>query len=375
MPSTLRAAILVDSLVVGGAERVTQTLARRLHEFGVHVEVGCLRAPGPIGDALRREGVALASGLGPRRADPRHVLHVRRWLQGVGADVVLILDHSNALFFGRIAARSLGVPAVVAVHRTRRADGSPSLGRIDRLLLPWTTAVLAVSEGHARYLHDVEGVDAGRIRVVHNGVDPEHFAGASDPDRRRTARRALDLPDDAPVLGVVAALRPEKNHEALLDALARPELAAVHLVAVGDGPRREALEARSRELVVDARVRWTGWRDDVVDVLAAIDALVLPSHPNVETFPVCVLEAMAAARPAVATRVGSLDEMIEDGRTGWLVPAGDPDALAAAMVEVVTDAGERARRGEASRRVLRDRFDEKDMVEKVARILREACAA
>ena len=101
----LRTAILADSLVVGGAERVVQTLALRLAEFDVDVELGCLREAGPIGEALRDAGVPIRTHLGPGRADLANVWRVRRWLGTAGADVLLALDHSNALFFGRLAAR------------------------------------------------------------------------------------------------------------------------------------------------------------------------------------------------------------------------------------------------------------------------------
>ncbi len=371
----LRVAFVVDSLVVGGAERVVQALASGLGHEGFEVVVGCLRSPGPIGEALRTRGIRVDEGLATRRADPLQIPAVIRWLRGVGADVVLVLDHSNALFFGRVAARFAGLPAVVAVHRTRRADGSPSLGRIDRLLEPWTAAVIAVSRGHAEYLEHEEGVDRSRLRVVHNGVDVDRFAAAAEPTSRAPARTRLGIPSGAVVFAVVAALRPEKNHESLLRAMAAPELEHARLAVVGDGERREGLQTLAAELGVDTRVHWLGWRDDVERVLAAVDGLVLPSHPNVETFPMCVLEAMAAARPVVATRVGSLDEMVEDGRTGWLVPPDDPAALTAALVRAASDPDERGRRGEAGRARVAKNFTEMQMVSGVAAVLREVARA
>lgn len=368
----LRVAFVVDSLVVGGAERVVEALAAGLGHEGFEVVVGCLRSPGPIGEALRTRGIRVDEGLATRRADPLQIPAVIRWLRGVGADVVLVLDHSNALFFGRVAARLAGLPAVAAVHRTRRADGSPSLGRIDRLLEPWTAALIAVSRGHADYLAREEGVDPSRLRVVHNGVDVDRFAAVAEPASRGPARTGLGIPPGALVFAIVAALRPEKNHESLLRAMAAPELEAARLAVVGDGERRDGLQALATELGVDSRVHWLGWRDDVERVLAAVDVLVLPSHPNVETFPVCVLEAMAAARPVVATRVGSLEEMVEDGRTGWLVPPGDPGALTEALVEAASDPQERRRRGEAGRARVTQDFTEEQMVAGVAAVLREA---
>jgi glycosyltransferase involved in cell wall biosynthesis len=157
--------------------------------------------------------------------------------------------------------------------------------------------------------------------------------------------------------------------------MAAPELEHARLAVVGDGERREGLQTLAAELGVDTRVHWLGWRDDVERVLAAVDGLVLPSHPNVETFPMCVLEAMAAARPVVATRVGSLDEMVEDGRTGWLVPPDDPAALTAALVRAASDPDERGRRGEAGRARVAKNFTEMQMVSGVAAVLREVARA
>ena len=368
----LRVAFLVDSLVVGGAERVLEALVHGLPRHGVDVVVGCLREPGPVGEALRAAGVAVAHGLAPRRLDPTHVLSVGRWLGRTGADVVYVLDHSNALFYGRVAARAMRRPSVVAVHRTRRADGTRSLGAVDRALMPWTRLVVAVSRGQADYLAEIEGVPRSKLRVVYNGVDPDRFVPAPSDEAVRRARMRFGLDPRRGVAGVVAALRPEKNHETLLRVWSDPAFHDADLLVVGDGARRPALEALARELGVVDRVHWAGWTDRVTDVLHAIDVLVLPSHPNVETFPMCVLEAMAAARPVVATRVGSLDEMVDDGTTGWLVEPGDETALRDALVAALQDPAEGSRRGRAGRARVVERFGQDRMVEGTVSVLRQA---
>jgi glycosyltransferase involved in cell wall biosynthesis len=354
--------ILADSLVVGGAERVLQALAEDLPGEGFSVRVGCLRSSGAVGDELRTAGVQVDEAIAPSARDPFSTVRVARYLQHEATDVAYMLDHSNVLWHGRLAAAWCQVPQICAIHRTRRADGSPSLGFADRVLGRLSRAVIAVSEGHARYLHEFEGVAAGRLEVVYNGVDPERF-----PTTAAGARARHGLPGDRFVWGIVAALRPEKNHELALRVLARDEDS--HLAIIGGGERESALRELAGGLGVESRVHWLGPVADVGALLPALDLVVLPSHPAVETFPLCLLEAMAAARPVLATRVGSLDEMVVDSETGYLVAAGDEDAFLDRLQKLRSDDSLRSTMGAAGRRRVADRFTRRRMVSETARIL------
>lgn len=364
-----RVEFLANSLVVGGAERVVERLLLHLPAHGLQTGLATLREPGPVGEALRERGVRVREELAPRRLDPLQPLAVRRHLRAVGADLVFVLDHSNALLYGRLGAALAGLPQVMAVHRTRRADGSASLGRADRLLMPLSQRVIAVSEGHRRYLVEEEGLPPERLTVIHNGIDPDRFRPSESPAQRRAVREELGLPVEATVAAVVAALRPEKNHELLLEAAATPSLRELHLAFVGEGRREPALRATARERGLDERVHWLGVRDDVDRLLPALDILVLPSHPKVETFPLCVLEAMGAGLPVVATQVGSLDEMVVDGSTGRLVSPGDAEALSGALRELLGDEALRRRWGRAGRARVVERFDSETMVRRTAELL------
>lgn len=363
---------LVNSLVVGGAERVVEALCQDLPDHGVDVSLGCLREAGPIGRSLADGGLEVVDQLAPRGRAPGQVLDLRRFLKRRAPQVVYLLEHSNALFYGRLAARWARVPRqVVAVHRTGRADGSPSLGRADRLLMGLTDRVVAVSRGHADYLRDHEGVPARKLVVVYNGVDPARFERLTGEDRRRR-RRELGLPAADPVVVVVAALRPEKNHRLLFEALVRfPAGSRPHLAVVGDGALAGELRHAVAELALDSHVHWLGRVNDVSGVLACSDVLALSSHPRVETFPLCVLEAMAAGLPVVATRVGSLPEMVQDGQTGLLVPPGTPHVFASALERVLADPTTARSLGEKGRRRVQDRFSRRQMVERTAEILWE----
>lgn len=354
--------ILADSLVVGGAERVIQALAEDLPGEGFSVRVGCLRAAGTVGEELRSSGVPVDEHIAPSARSPLSTARVAAWLGRAGADIAYLLDHSNALWHGRLACVWRALPQVCAIHRTRRADGSPSLGLADRMLGGLSRSVIAVSEGHAAYLRESEGVSARQLEVVYNGVDPDRFP-VHDPG----ARARFDLPPQGFLWGVVAALRPEKNHEMALRVLAGdPES---HLVLIGEGARQVPLGELAVRLGVADRVHWLGRVDDVPSVLPALDLVALPSHPAVETFPLCLLEAMAAARPVLATRVGSIEEMVVDGETGILVEAGDEDTFLESLRHLRADAALRSMMGEAGRTRVATRFTRAQMVEATARIL------
>jgi glycosyltransferase involved in cell wall biosynthesis len=354
--------ILADSLVVGGAERVLQALAEDLPGEGFSVRVGCLRTAGPVGDELRAAGVPVDQQVAPSPRSPWSTIRLARYLEGCGAEIVYLLDHSNVLWHGRLAAAWHGLPQVCAIHRTRRADGSPSLGFADRVLGRLSRSVIAVSRGHAEYLRRFEGVSPGQVEVVYNGVDVERFP-TSDP----SARARWDLPENGFLWGIVAALRPEKNHEMALRALARDPQSG--LVVVGDGAREIPLRELASRLGVGERVHWLGRVDDVPALLPALDAVALPSHPAVETFPVSLLEAMAAARPVLATRVGSLDEMVVEGETGFLVEPGDEDSFVDRLRHLREDGALRSMMGTAGRERVATHFTRSRMVSETARIL------
>ena len=149
--------------------------------------------------------------------------------------------------------------------------------------------------------------------------------------------------------GIVAALRPEKNHEMFLyvAALVHRTLPAARFLVVGDGPQRTKLEALAQSLGIAEAVRFLGTRSDVPEVLSLMDVLVLTSH--MEANPICLLEAMASEKPVVATRVGSVAETVLDGRTGYLVAPGDSQGMADRVLELLTDPTRAAAMGRAGR--------------------------
>lgn len=348
MVGTIRIALVASTFGVGGAERVTAGVLDRLPRDRFETRLYFLRGAGPVGRALFERGFKGTERLCKRPRDSRALARLTQSLRAQRPHVVFCLDHHDAMMVGRIAGILAGARAsVVASHSTGLAgrDGTvrKSFRPSDRVLMEFTTRVVAVSASHADYLNSSEGIDRRRLVVIENGIDLGAWARVS-PAARSRARADLGIGADESVVVMVAALRPEKAHEALLEAMAalRARGRRVRALVVGDGPRRESLEKRATALAVADRVDFLGVRDDVARLLHASDALVLPSRAVVETLPLAVLEAMAAGIPVIASAVGSIPEVVADGSTGWLIPPADALALAGRIEHVLNNPAEAA---------------------------------
>ena len=355
---------LFPSLGVGGAERQMQALALGLDRARWRPIVACQHASGPVGDALVAAGCEVHRLSGTRRFDPLFLWRATALMRREGVRIVLTHGFSTGVV-GRLAALLGGAPVrIVAEHSTGERDMSAARHRINRLLVPITSAWVAVARGQVPYLIETKRIPADRIHVVHNGIDvAAHDLGVQRATERARVRREFGIDADAPVAGIIAVLRPEKDLATFVHAAQRVlrELPAARFVMAGDGPERHEIEREIDSLGLERRVIMTGWRSDVPAVLAALDVAVLCST-DVETFPLVFLEAMAAGLPLVGTRVGGLAEMIEDGENGLLVEPRDAEQLARAMLRVLGD-GETARRwGAASHARVVQEFDVATMV-------------
>lgn len=320
-----------------GGETQVLALARHLHAAGHAVAVAA-RPDGGLAQRLAEEPIEvlpLTVGFGH---DPRAGRALRAAIAAWRPDVV---HHhtSRALSLAPYVQR-----AVVQVV-TRRMDYAPrGAGAYVRWLYGRMDAVIAISAA-ARDALAARGLDAARIAVVPSGVAVESFR---DLDRT-AARRALAIDDERPVLAIVASLHTRKGHAVLLEALAEVLRRGARplCLAAGTGPEGEALHDQARRLDLAGTVRWLGQVQDVRPVLAASDVVVMPSLA--EGLGVAAIEAMAAGRAVVASRVGGLPELIDDGVQGLLVPPGDAAALAAALVRCLDDVALRERLGAAGR--------------------------
>jgi glycosyltransferase involved in cell wall biosynthesis len=256
-------------------------------------------------------------------------------------------NSSKAGILGRLAAVLAGVPVrVFTAHgwAFNAASGPAStLYRwADRLMAPLTSVTICVSEREREAGIAARTCRAGRTVVIPTAVD----AGAAPPVRREGR---------APVVVFVGRLAAPKDPVTLVRALAAVRGSAFTARIVGDGPERPAVEAEIRAASLLEHVELAGERRDVRRLLEDADVFVLSSRS--EGAPLSILEAMAAGLPVVATAVGGIPEIVDDGTTGLLVPPGDAAALAAALERLLADAGLRARMGAAGWERVRERFD------------------
>lgn len=339
----LRVMFVLTSMPVGGAETLLAELIRRLDRSRFLPELCCLKELGPLGAELAKACPAHA-GLLRRKFDFTVLWRLARLLLRRRIDAVVTVGPGDKMFWGRLAAWLAGTPVICsALHSTGLPD------RVEwpnRLLAPLTDAFIAVAKRHGRHLAGREGCPADKVRVIPNGVD----VGKFHPRWPTPALRLeLDLPPEVPTAAIVAALRPEKNHELFLRAAAivHRQMPQVQFLVVGDGPRRAELEILSRQLSLDESVRFLGARRDIPDLLALTDVFVLTSH--MEANPVSILEAMAVEKPVVATRVGSVPETVLHGKTGFLTTPGSAEEIASRMVELLQSPDRGAAMGRAGR--------------------------
>ncbi len=363
---------MASTLVVGGAENVLLNLLTGLSPDRFETKVFLLRDLGPVGEELARDGIVCEYGLQARRGDPTVLLRFVPRLRTFSADILFSLDHHNALFWGGIASILAGVPRrVIASHSTGRMETRRSFTATDRMLMSRTESVVALSGTHAEYLRGVEGIDPEKIVIIENGIDTNRYKHV-DRGAIESLRSELGIAETVRVVSMVAALRPEKAHEALLDAAAaltgrRPDLNLKFLV-IGEGPRRDALEAIREALGLTQQVLFLGRRHDIPELLHLSHVLVLPSHPAVETLPLAVLEAMAAGVPVVASAVGSVPDIIEDGWNGKLIAPADADGLDRAICHIFDKGQETQQIIRRARETIENRYTAERMTSKYAEL-------
>jgi glycosyltransferase involved in cell wall biosynthesis len=263
---------------------------------------------------------------------------------------------------GRVAGRWAGVPVNVSTMHWVGEWGwrGKALARPVRLLyrltLPWTQKIVNISAGEMALMR-AEGIPAGKMTVIYNGVDGEMFLPAKPQrDPRDAAGKESPL-----VVGCVAFLSKRKGVNNLIDAFRQvvDRCPRARLQIIGDGEERAALLAQIGALELQRHVELLGARPDVSKLMNAFDIAVLPSLW--EPFGLVIVEAMACAKPVVATRVGGIPEIVEHGRTGLLVPAATVEPLAQALLSLIENAALRKRLGEAGRQRFVERFDSRTM--------------
>ncbi len=354
---------VILSLEIGGMEQVVADLIRNLNLERFTPVVACLESRGPIGAEMDKLGVAVVQ---VGRMTPLLSFAYPGKLMKVMRDYRIDVVHvqSGCWHKAALAARLCGIGNVIYTEHGRIFPDSRAVMILDRIYAPLTRHVVAVSQNLARYMCSEVGIPAGKISVIINGIDVERFRSARVPSTTAGNIR----------IGIIARLAPVKDIATLLRAMAvvRRRKSLVSLSIVGDGPERDALESLANELGLSAVVTFHGFRRDIPSALKDMDIFVLSSLS--EGTSITLLEAMASGKPLVVTNVGGNPAIVEQGVNGFLVPAGDPDSLAQALLKLADDARLRQSMAAANIRKVTERYSIQSMARQYEALYREiAC--
>jgi glycosyltransferase involved in cell wall biosynthesis len=365
---------VTSSLAHGGAERQSITLVNRLAQRGHECHAVYVKSDAAQIDRIRlRDGGSLRCLNASRYLDLRALSGFASHLSRITPSAVVAVN-PYSLMYASLALRlaRLRAPLAITFHTTQLPGPKEHVKMLLERPFFWR-ADRAIFVCHNQERHWLRrGVLARSNEVIYNGVDTAHFQ-RWDPRESAASRRALGYSDADYVIGMSAVLRPEKNHLQLVEAVAalRARGIPARALMIGDGPMRNAVEARARELGVAANVRITGFQQDVRPGIAASDVMVLCST-SVETFSLAALEAMAMGKPFIHSDLGGASEMIFPGRNGFLFPAGDTAALEDRLSELA-DREVAATTGRNARETVEGLFSEQTMVDRYERTLYGLC--
>ncbi len=357
---------------IGGSEHHLLTLLGRLDPSRFTTQMLVLEDPArpaaaflaKIGRAaIPHEVVSIFRHVDPGLA-LRLIGRFRRWQPDIVHTHLLHAD-----LFGIPAARLARVPGVVSTKHNDDPFRRGVVGRADAALARLADRVIVISDHLGRFYRDVEGISAGKLTRIHYGLDADGV-----PVDGSAVRREFGI-GEAPLAGVVARLEEQKGHRDLLEAFVRvrAEIPGARLLLAGSGPQDAALRAQAAALGLGDAVIFAGFRDDVDQVMAALDLVVLPSLW--EGFGLVLLEAMRAGRAIVATSVSAIPEIVADGQTGLLVPPRDAGALTAAVAALLRDPRRRAAMGAAGKARLRAAFSVEAMIQATQEVYQSVASA
>lgn len=278
---------------------------------------------------------------------------------------ILHAHSSKGALVGRLAAVVARTPVVIfTAHNSIFYEEWPGwkkrlFASVEKFLARFTDRIITVSDALKQEIMEMEGLPSKQITTIYNGIEVDKFTGKSDPLH---IRKSMNIPELGPVVGTIARLAPQKGISFFLKAASLLKEYQVNFVIIGDGPLEESLKQEAVDLGLQGRVTFTGRREDISDILSTLDIFVLPSVT--EGLPLTILEAMAAGKPIVATRVGGIPEVIVDGKTGIIVPPKDPEAMAVALASLLGGREKMAKIGLAGQKLVKDKFTIDTMVER-----------
>jgi glycosyltransferase involved in cell wall biosynthesis len=362
---------VTGSLVHGGAERHTITLANRISERGHECHFAYVKNdPSQLDRLQLRSPGAVQCLEAARYLDTRAVKRLGALIATLRPSAI-VASNPYALMYaslgGRLSAHR--APIMTTFHSNRMLNNKEHLQLLLYRLFFWASdCAVFVCEAQRKYWRRQQ-VFGRRNEVIYNGVDTELWREWGS-DERGALRRALGFADDDFVIGMSAVLRPEKNPLQLVDAVAmlRRRGIPARALMIGDGEMRGAIEERARRLGVAGHVAITGLQREVRPFVAACDAAVLCSFT--EALSLAAIEAMALGKPVVHSEVGGAAELVRPGRNGFLFPVGDTSALVERLAQL-SEPAVCTRMGARARAAVETHFSERAMVDRYEKTLME----
>jgi glycosyltransferase involved in cell wall biosynthesis len=356
----------IAGATVHGGTRLFSWWFNRWDESSFDCRLIGLRGFDASSQFLVDNGVAVRC-LSKSKLDPTTLPALVRIFRKERVDLVHLHGY-GASVFGRLAARIIGVPAVVHEHFVDPAMPYYQ-GIADRLLAPVTTMGIGVSKSVVDFLEKERHVPRDRLRMVPNGAPLSDFQPVSDA-QAAAARKRWQVPSDQPVIGTIGRLNTQKGIIYLIRAVKHllDNGQRVSLLVVGDGNLREELEAEAAQLGIADLVKFTGFASDTRSLQTLFDIQVFPSL--YEGTPLTLFEAMSMSRPIVSTGVDGLGEVLVDNETALLVPSMDPEALAQAIARLLNDPKKAQHLAKAAKEVSKD-YDIQRSIDSLQAIYRQ----
>jgi glycosyltransferase involved in cell wall biosynthesis len=330
----------VYSLMIGGSEVLAWRIAKGLLRSGRYdCSIYAVDRGGPLSSALSADGIKYRTFSRKSRIDLKLLGGLAAQLR---ADKIQLVHthHIAQLLYAGLAARLIGAKVIHTEHDFYSFSNRPRSQVLLRILSKMADVVTGVSDPVSSFLRDRVGIPAQKIMTIRNGIDISTYRCVKPIARSEWGWNNQDV-----VVGCVARLEPEKGVAILLEAF---RLVLTHqphakLLIAGDGGEREQLRSTAGRLGLNGSVQFLGIRSDIPEVLATCDVVALPSI--YEGLPMALLEAMAAGKAVVATRVGAIPDVIREGRSGMLVPPASAASMAEALSVLVGNQGKRQEMG------------------------------
>ncbi len=360
MTSPSNVLFVVDDFAKGGAAVVVYNLIQRLDRSLFKPLLCCLDDTGVLGEELKASGVKVFYLNRQPGTDWGVIKTLRQIIKAENVDLIHAHQYT-AFFYGGLAAISSLFKNLIFTEHGRHYPDQRNTKRVivNKFMLPFTARIIAVSPAVKQSLITYEGMPGHRIEVIFNGIDCHKYNIFIDTANKK---KELELSPTSLLCGMIARLGTEKDHATLIRAMSKITLKypQARLLLIGDGPKKSELENLVRQSGLADKVIFTGSRRDIPELLAILDVAVLSTF--YEGTSITLLEAMAAEKPVVASRVGGNPLVVEDGDNGFLVPPNNPEALADRLLQLFADESLRKKMGQAGRRHVQQQFSLNQMM-------------